>query len=87
MILFKRKLYDNLLQWKEQWHGKYAVLIEGARRVGKSTLVENFAKREYKSYILIDFSKASKELNALFEDMMDLDYFFIRLQSMFHIDL
>ncbi len=87
MILFKRKLYDRLLQWKEQWQGKYAVLIEGARRVGKSTLAENFARREYKSYILIDFSKANRELNALFQDMMDLDYFFIRLQSMFHVDL
>ena len=87
MKLFKRKLYDNLLQWKEQWQGKYAVLIEGARRVGKSTLAENFARREYKSYILIDFSKANRELNTLFEDMMDLDYFFVRLQSMFHVDL
>ena len=87
MKLFKRKIYDNLLQWKEQWQGKYAVLIEGARRVGKSTLAENFARREYKSYILIDFSKANRELNALFEDMMDLDYFFVRLQSMFHVDL
>ena len=82
MKLFKRKLYDDLLRWKEQWNGKYAVLIEG-----KSTLVENFAKREYKSYILIDFSKASREVNALFDDMMDLDYFFIRLQSIFHVDL
>ena len=87
MKLFKRKLYDNLLQWKEQWQGKYAVLIEGARRVGKSTLAENFARREYKSYILIDFSKANRELNTLFEDMMVLDYFFVRLQSMFHVDL
>ena len=87
MKLFKRKLYGALLQWKEQWQGKYAVLIEGARRVGKSTLAENFAKHEYKSYILIDFSKASREVNALFEDMMDLDYFFIKLQSIFHVNL
>lgn len=87
MKLFKRKLYGSLLQWKEQWQGKYAVLIEGARRVGKSTLAESFAKHEYKSYILIDFSKASREVNALFEDMMDLDYFFIRLQSIFHVNL
>ena len=87
MKLFKRKLYDDLLQWKEQWQGKYAVLIEGARRVGKSTLVENFAQREYKTYILIDFSKANREVNALFEDMMDLDYFFVRLQSIFHVNL
>ena len=87
MKLFKRKLYDDLLQWKEQWQGKYAVLIEGARRVGKSTLVETFAQREYKTYILIDFSKANREVNALFEDMMDLDYFFVRLQSIFHVNL
>lgn len=87
MKLFKRKLYGALLQWKEQWQGKYAVLIEGARRVGKSTLAESFAKHEYKSYLLIDFSKASREVNALFEDMMDLDYFFIKLQSIFHVTL
>ena len=87
MKLFKRKLYGALLQWKEQWQGKYAVLIEGARRVGKSTLAESFAKNEYKSYLLIDFSKASREVNALFEDMMDLDYFFIKLQSIFHVNL
>jgi predicted AAA+ superfamily ATPase len=87
MKLFKRKSYGALLQWKEQWQGKYAVLIEGARRVGKSTLTESFAKHEYKSYILIDFSKASREVNALFEDMMDLDYFFIKLQSIFHVNL
>lgn len=87
MKLFKRKLYSALLQWKEQWQGKYAVLIEGARRVGKSTLAESFAKHEYKSYLLIDFSKASREVNALFEDMMDLDYFFIKLQSIFHVNL
>lgn len=87
MKLFKRKLYGALLQWKEQWQGKYAVLIEGARRVGKSTLAESFAKHEYKSYLLIDFSKASREVNALFEDMMDLDYFFIKLQSIFHVNL
>lgn len=62
-------------------------MIEGARRVGKSTLVENFAQREYKTYILIDFSKANREVNALFEDMMDLDYFFVRLQSIFHVNL
>jgi predicted AAA+ superfamily ATPase len=85
--LFKRKLYGALLQWKEQWQGKYAVLIEGARRVGKSTLAESFAKHEYKSYLLIDFSKASREVNALFEDIMDLDYFFIKLQSIFHVNL
>lgn len=74
-MVFRRKLYDKMLQWKQMWQGKYALLINGARRVGKSTLVEEFAKKEYKSYILIDFSKTSKQINELFEDMMDLDYF------------
>ena len=54
---FKRKAYDKLLEWKNLYSDKYAVLLEGARRVGKSTIAENFAKNEYKSYILIDFPK------------------------------
>lgn len=82
-MVFRRKLYEQMLQWKQTWQGKYALLINGARRVGKSTLVEEFAKKEYKSYILIDFSRTSKQINELFEDMMDLDYFFIRLQTIF----
>ena len=76
-----------MLEWKQQWKGRYALLIKGARRVGKSTLVEEFAKREYKSYILIDFSKPSKQINELFEDMMDLDYFFVRLQTLMKVNL
>ena len=52
--IFKRKLYDKLLEWKRVQNGKTAILIEGARRVGKSTLVEQFAKNEYESYILVD---------------------------------
>lgn len=55
-MYFKRKAYDKLLEWKDLYSDKYAVLLEGARRVGKSTIAENFAKNEYKSYILIDFS-------------------------------
>ena len=86
-MIFKRKLYDKMLEWKQQWKGRYAFLIKGARRVGKSTLVEEFAKREYKSYILIDFSKPSKQINELFEDMMDLDYFFMRLQTLMKVNL
>ena len=58
--VFKRKLYDRLLEWKRIQNGKTAILIEGARRVGKSTLVEQFAKNEYESYILIDFNEQSK---------------------------
>ncbi|SFR69716.1 AAA domain-containing protein [[Clostridium] aminophilum] len=62
MAVFKRKLYGKLLEWKARYAGQYAILVEGARRVGKSTLVEEFAKKEYRSYILIDFSEASKDV-------------------------
>lgn len=80
-MVFKRKLYDEMLQWKTTRKGSTALLIKGARRVGKSTLVEEFAKREYKSYILIDFSLENKAINALFEDLGNIDYFFLRLQQ------
>ena len=86
-MIFKRKLYDTMIRWKNQRKGETALLIKGARRVGKSTLVEEFAKREYKSYILIDFSKTDKEVESLFDNMMNLDYFFIRLQNIFGITL
>lgn len=85
--MFKRKIYDALLQWKTESDGKTALLIEGARRVGKSTVVEEFAKQEYESYILIDFSKASKATKELFEDMSDLNYFFLQLQLQYKVDL
>ena len=84
---FKRKLYDEMLRWKETRKGSTALLIKGARRVGKSTLVETFAKQEYESYILIDFSKTSAQLDALFADMMNLDLFFFQLQNMFAVKL
>ena len=67
--MFQRKIYRKLLEWKQESEGKTALLVEGARRVGKSTVVEEFAKNEYKSYILIDFSRASKEVKGLFEDI------------------
>lgn len=86
-MIFKRKLYSEMLQWKQQWQGKYALLIEGARRVGKSTLAENFAKNEYQSYILIDFSKSSLQVRELFDDINDLDFFFFKLQGIFKIQL
>ena len=70
-----------MLHWKNTRKGKTALLIKGARRVGKSTLVEEFARKEYKSYILIDFSESSKRINALFEDLSDLDFFFVSLQN------
>lgn len=87
VFMFQRKIYNKLLSWKQDSNGKTALLIEGARRVGKSTVVEEFAKNEYQSYILIDFSKASKEIKELFEDVSDLDYIFLRLQLIYKTDL
>ena len=86
-MYFKRKAYDQLLEWKEKYADRYAVLLEGARRVGKSTIAEQFAINEYKSYILIDFSKASDEEIACFDDISDLDMFFLRLQALRRVDL
>lgn len=76
-----------MLDWKKEFDGKTALLIKGARRVGKSTLVEEFAKNEYENYILIDFSIASKEVNALFTDFSDLNYLFLRLQMIYQVNL
>lgn len=85
--MFRRKIYDKLLEWKTESDGRTALLIEGARRVGKSTVVEEFAKNEYESYILIDFSRASKAVKKLFEDISDLDYLFLQLQLQYKVDL
>lgn len=78
--IFKRKIYQKLLEWKEQDNGSTALLIEGARRVGKSTVVEEFAKNEYESYLLIDFSIASKVVKDSFQDISNLDMLFTSLQ-------
>lgn len=78
--MFQRKIYDQMRAWKEKRQGRTALLVEGQRRVGKSTVVEAFARNEYKSYILLDFSAAAKEVRALFEDVSDLDYLFLQLQ-------
>ena len=85
--MFRRKIYDKLLEWKTESDGRTALLIEGARRVGKSTVVEEFAKNEYESYIFIDFSRASKAVKELFEDISDLDYLFLQLQLQYKVDL
>ena len=78
----RRKLYDRLKAWKEQSRGESALMIDGARRVGKSYLVEEFAKREYKSYILIDFNRVSDEVKGLFDQYLDhLDMFFLYLSN------
>ncbi len=84
---FKRKLYDRLLEWKRVQNGKTAILIEGARRVGKSTLVEQFAQNEYDSYILIDFNEASDDVKSLFNNLMNKDYLFLQLQSIYNVIL
>ena len=80
-MYFKRKAYEKLIEWKKQYSHKYAVLLEGARRVGKSTIAENFAKNEYKSYILIDFSKTTDNIRECFDDIANLNMFFLRLQA------
>ncbi|MBR1469052.1 MAG: ATP-binding protein [Prevotella sp.] len=85
--IFKRKVYQKMLQWKQKSQGETALLIEGARRVGKSTLVRQFAQNEYKSFAIFDFSKASKEEKALFEDLSDMDFFFNRLRLLKGIPL
>lgn len=87
MRIFKRKLYDKLLEWKNNRHGKTAVLIEGARRVGKSTLTKQFAENEYESYVMIDFSIVRDDVLELFNHIDDLDYFFLQLQFRLGVSL
>lgn len=79
-MMFRRKIYDKFLAWKKEVHGEKALLVEGARRIGKSTIVEEFAKNEYKSYILIDFSKTPDVVKKYFYDYInDLDTFYMLL--------
>ncbi len=80
-MYFKRKAYNKLLEWKKLYSDRYAALLEGARRVGKSTIAESFAKNEYKSYILIDFSKTTSNILECFDDIANLNIFFLRLQA------
>lgn len=85
--IFKRKIYDKMLDWKQKENGTTALLIEGARRVGKSTIVEEFARKEYASYLLIDFAVAPKNVKALFEDISNLDFLFTNLQLTYGVSL
>ena len=85
--IFKRKIYDRMIKWKAESNGNTALLIKGARRVGKSTIAEEFARKEYESYILIDFSIADKSVKELFNQLSDLNFFFLRLQSLFNTSL
>lgn len=86
-MIFKRKLYEKMLKWKAERNGDTALLIQGARRIGKSTIAEEFARNEYKSYILLDFSNVSIEVIDLFKDISDLNNLFLRLQFIFNVQL
>ena len=87
MTVFKRKIYQKMLDWKNKRKGETALLIKGARRIGKTTIVRQFVENEYESYIFIDFSNAKKEVFELFEDLSDLDYIFMRLQVIYNVKL
>ncbi|MBQ8179287.1 MAG: ATP-binding protein [Candidatus Methanomethylophilaceae archaeon] len=79
--MFRRKIYDDLKAWKDRKGGRYALMVEGARRVGKSTIVEEFVRNEYESYILVKFERVGDEIRDLFQRMDDLDRFFLHLQQ------
>lgn len=83
MQVFKRKIYNQILDWKQWSKGRYALLIEGARRIGKSTIAEEFAKNEYEDYLIIDFANVSREVIDMFDYTYDLNQFFLRLQTFF----
>ena len=86
-LVFKRKIYDEMLRWKRERNGKTALLIKGARRVGKSTIAEEFAKREYDSYIAIDFADAKDSVWEAVKHISDRDDFFMRLQFIYNVKL
>ena len=80
MAVFKRKIYDKLLEWKNRSNGSTALLIEGARRIGKSTIAEELGKKEFPEYLIIDFSKASSSIIEVFDDgLVNMDDFFTNL--------
>ena len=80
----RRKIYDKLLEWKKKHKGDTALLIEGARRIGKSYIVEEFARKEYVSYILVDFSKVNPQVMEFFNLYLDdLDMLFMNLELYF----
>ena len=84
----KRKIYDKLVDWKENSNGKTALLIDGARRVGKSYIAEEFAKNNYKSYIILDFNKVPEDVKKLFDIYLDdLDSLFLYLSNYYNVTL
>lgn len=86
-MIFKRKIYNELLQWKRTDEGRTAVLIQGARRVGKSTIAKEFAENEYETHILVYFAACSAEIRELFNDVSDLNRIFMRLQLEYSVEL
>ena len=87
-MLFERKIYKKFLSWKNESQGQKALLVEGARRIGKSTVVEEFGKNEYKSYILIDFSRTTDDVRGYFyQHLNDLDTFFMLLSVNYGVQL
>ena len=86
-LVFKRKIYNTMLQWKQERSGQTALLIKGARRVGKSTIAEEFARNEYDSYIAIDFADAPEALWEAVKHISDRDDFFMRLQFIYSVKL
>ena len=87
-MLFERKIYNKFLSWKNESQGQKALLVEGARRIGKSTVVEEFGKNEYKSYILIDFSRTTDDVRGYFyQHLNDLDTFFMLLSVNYGVQL
>lgn len=87
-MIFKRKVYDRLLEWKREAQGSRAILIEGARRIGKSTVVREFARKEYKSFIFIDFNIVGDAVRSAFVNYMsDLDTFFMILSAEYGVTL
>lgn len=85
--MFTRKVLKKLAEWKDNYAPRYAALLEGARRVGKSTVAEAFAKDNYKSYIKVDFANINSELSDVFKDIANLDVFFLRLQTVTGVTL
>ena len=86
-IIFKRKIYDKMLEWKESKKGSTALLIKGARRVGKSTIAEQFARNEYDSYIVVDFADAPAALWEAVNNISDRNNFFMQLQFIYGVNL
>lgn len=80
--IFKRKIYAKMLEWKQKSNGSTALLIQGARRIGKSTIAEEFARNEYEDYVAIDFSTAEEQIIDLFNHISDINLFFLGLQTL-----